>query len=117
MFEQESYQIDSIDTENNIFTLDGNQTTIFMEGDLIRAVSLTKTTSFEVSSVNYSNSKTHIKVKSDILSGVNYQTIETEGKGTRDGQILWSLLSGLDDVKYEWNAYVTFDHELNIIGG
>ena len=117
VFEQESYQVDSVDTENNTFTLDGNQTTIFMEGDLIRAVSLTKTTSFEVSSVNYSNSKTHIKVKSDILSGVNYQTIETEGKGTRDGQILWSLLSGLDDVKYEWNAYVTFDHELNIIGG
>ena len=50
----------------------------------------------------------------DVTAG--FTSLETEVGGTRDGQILWTLIDDLDNITYDWNAYVTFDHELTIIG-
>ena len=118
VFEKESYSLLVSETTQSSFTLEGNQTSFFMKGDSIKAISSVVTTTFTISAVNYNSStdRTIINVTPNINLGNGYTTLETETGGTRDGQILWSLIDDIEDVEYDWNAYVTFTHELTIIG-
>ena len=118
VFEQETYDITGTVTAD-AFTVDGNQTNFFSKGDTIRATSASVTTSFVVSASSYNSvaNKTVISVVPNIDVSKGYYLLETENGGTRDGQILWTLIDDIDNITYEWNAYVTFAHELNIIGG
>lgn len=118
-FEKDNYPLITSETTSNSFTLEGNQTFFFMQGDVITAISPNITSSFTVTGVVYNNAldRTILTVAPSVNTSAGYTQIETELSGTRDGQILWTLIDDIENVTYEWNSYVTFQHELSLIGG
>ena len=44
-----------------------------------------------------------------------YTKLKVGQRGTLDGGILWKLINDLDTITYDWNSYVTFSHELEIL--
>ena len=112
-FEQAEYPILSQGT--NTFTLSGNLTFYFRPEDIISVAYEEGTKSFAVVSSNYNGVNTVITVSREIENSIEYTKIYTVERGTRDGQILWTLLEDPNSIKYPWNGYVTFDHTLEII--
>ena len=113
-FESSSYPI--ISKTSNTFVIEGNKTYYFRADDLISAAYSEGYTTFAVESSVYSNGETIVTVRQTIDSSIDYTELITAPKGTKDGQILWSLVDNIDEMTYDWNAYVTFSHKLNIIG-
>ena len=102
----------------NTFVVEGNKTFYFKAGDVITVYGDNNTVkeNFTVlSSVMNDSGNTVITVNKDIDSGIAYENIYTSTKGTRDNQILWTLIDDPDNITYPWNGYVVFDHELEII--
>ena len=114
-FENYEYIIKS--QGDKYFVLEGNETFYFREGDSITATYTGGYTPFGVSSVNYDSqtNETTINVSAEI-PGNSYISLISEERGTRDYQILWRLVSNIDEITYDWNTYVTYDYELNIVG-
>ena len=115
-FEQDEYQI--VGSTSTSFTVAGNKKDYFNEGDVIIAVHKGGTASFSVlnSAYNALSNTTVINVYQMVDTTLGYTTIFTEEKGTKDGQILWKRVEDINTVTYDWNMYMTFDYDLDIIG-
>jgi hypothetical protein len=112
-FELSDYDVLSQTT--NTFTVAGNKTYYFWPDDIISATHSEGATSFTVSSSVFNGTNTVITVTQDINPDIEYETLVTVKRGTKDGQILWTVIEDPDNIKYPWNSYVTFDHTLEII--
>ena len=112
-FEQTAYSV--ISQTTNTFVVEGNLTFYFRPEDIISATYSSGTKTFAVVSSNYNGTNTTITVSGEIENYIEYSELITAERGTRDGQILWTLLEDPDNVTYPWNGYVTFDHTLEII--
>ena len=44
-----------------------------------------------------------------------YSKLEPPRRGTVDGNIQWTLVDDVEQVTYDWNSYVTFTHNLEIL--
>lgn len=99
------------------FVVAGNKEYYFRKNDIIVAASSEFSSSFAVVNSRYSSStrQTTVTVSKPVGSGITYTELRTQGRGTRDGQILWTLVEDIDNITYPWNGYVVFDHELEII--
>lgn len=115
-FEQRAYEVVSQTT--NTFILNGNKEYYFQNEDVISAAHSGGYTSFlVVSSVyNRDTSQTIITVKPNIEADIVYTELITVSRGTQDGGILWTLVDNIDSITYDWNSFVTFSHEVEIIG-
>ena len=69
------------------------------------------TESIYESNVDY----TIITVGKTLNPNIDYKYILTEARGTRDGQILWKLVDNINEIKYNWNNYVTFSFDVDVI--
>ena len=116
-FEDGTYPIISVNDVNKTFTIAGNKTFYFKAGDIIEIEDTQTSTPGTVASSVYDedNNQTIITIFQEVSPNKTYVNLVTEIKGTRDGQILWSLVDNVDEIKYEWNAYVTFEHKLNVL--
>lgn len=117
---QSSYDIEQQDA-NNFYIL-GDRTYQFRAGDSIEALDDEGYTAFVVEDSIYRNGVTEITVTrfqndgdSAIPAGRNYTTIFATPRGTQDEGILWTLVDDIDRVTYDWNSYVTFEHDLTIL--
>lgn len=115
-FEEYSYPIEAVTATT--FTIDGDKTYYFRNGDVIVAAHAGGTTTFSIYSSVYDGTtgKTVITVHQNIDATLNYTTLFTEERGTRDGQILWKLVEDPSTFKCDWNMYMTFDYDLDIPG-
>ena len=115
-FEQKSYEVLSQTT--NAFTVSGNKEYYFQEGDVFTAAHAGGYTAFSVVHSVYDRNTSHtvITVNPSIDTDITYTELITTLRGTRDGQILWTLIDDMDNITYDWNSYVTFTHELEVIG-
>ena len=113
-FEKESYLV--VSQTLSTFTVEGDMRFYFREDDVISAAHEGGYTTFSVTSVDLVGLNTEITVNQEINPEIEYTSLYTEQRGTRDGQILWTLIEDISDITYEWNAYVTFEHTLNISG-
>ena len=107
---------DVVSQTTNTFLVTGNKTFYFRPNDIITVTHAGGSTSFAVVSSVYNGTNTVITVSHDIDTGITYEKIYTTARGTRDGQVLWTLIEDPDNITYPWNGYVVFDHELEIIG-
>lgn len=95
----------------------GNKVFYFKKDDMIMATYAAGSSTFSVLSAVYdgSTAETTITINQVIGSGIDYLKLYTQERGTRDGQLLWTLVDDIDNITYPWNGYVVFDHELEII--
>lgn len=113
-FENFSYPI--VSTTTDTFTVSGDQEDYFKVGDYIQAEAPDSYSSFVVKGVTFNGTNTQIRVNGTVnLTTRGYTTLYTQERGTRDGQILWSLVKDIDEITYDWNTYMTFEHELEIL--
>ena len=113
-FEENTYPI--LYQTANTFAIEGDKTQYFRADDVISAAYAGGYTTFAVESSEISGLNTVVTVRQQIDESITYTELITQPKGTKDGQILWSLIDNIDEITYDWNAYVTFSHKLNIIG-
>lgn len=113
-FEENTYPI--LYQTTNTFVIEGDKTQYFRADDVISAAYAGGYTTFAVESSEISGLNTVVTVRQQIDESITYTDLITQPKGTKDGQILWSLIDNIDEITYDWNAYVTFSHKLNIIG-
>ena len=113
-FEKEFYEVTN--QTLSVFTVAGDMRFYFREGDVISAAHEGGYTTFSVASVGLVGDSTEVTVNQEIDPEITYTALYTEQRGTKDGQILWSLVEDISNIKYEWNAYVTFEHTLDILG-
>ena len=99
----------------NTFLVAGNKAFYFRPNDIITVTHTGGSTNFVVVSAVFNGTNTVITVSENIDSGIAYQQIHTAERGTRDGQILWTLIEDVDNITYPWNGYVVFDHQLEIL--
>lgn len=112
-FELDEYPI--IAQGSDTFTVAGNKTFYFWKDDEISAVQPAGATNFAVASSTYNGVNTVIKVTTDIDPNIQYTGLITVKRGTKDGQILWTVVDDLTNITYPWNSYAVFDHTLEII--
>lgn len=130
-FEGTDYDIESTiipnsEGEDCYFVLSSTEdkTQYFNEGDYVKAVSANGTKTYKVKRSAYNSdgmvdgfSHTKVYVASKINSAdLPFTKLIRTTTGTIDGQILWKEIKSPDEIKYDWNSYVTFDHSINIIG-
>ena len=125
-FEQFEYEVKGVTAST--FTIYGDKRYYFRTGDEFVAAHAGGTRTFSVASVRLSNvldPETNETVKATIITvpvtqeideTLDYKTLYPEERGTVDGQILWKLVENPDTMKYDWNMYVTFDYDLDILG-
>lgn len=106
---------DIVSFGSNFFNVAGNKTFYFRKGDIIMATYPEGASNFAVVSSVYDGTNTIVTVSSLLDSGILYDKLYTKERGTRDGQILWTLVEDPTNITYPWNSYVVFDHELQII--
>lgn len=106
---------------NNTFTVSGNQTTYFKEGDKVKLISESGSKEETVVVANSrvyagegSSLRTLVTVKDGLLS-TGYTLAYPEERPTQDGDVFWELVEDPTKIKYGWNSYVTFKHELEIL--
>ena len=113
-FENNTYPI--LNQTLNTFVIEGDKTQYFRADDVISAAHAGGYTTFAVESSEISGLNTVVTVRQQIDESIIYTELITQPKGTKDGQILWSLIDNINEITYDWNAYVTFSHKLNVIG-
>ena len=99
----------------NTFLVAGNKAFYFRPNDIITATHAGGSTNFVVVNSLYNGTNTVITVSEGIDTGIDYTQIIAMERGTRDGQILWTLVDDVTNITYPWNGYVVFDHELEIV--
>ena len=112
-FELSEYPIKE-QTENT-FTVSGNRTYYFQDGDEFSATHEAGASTFKVLSSVYNGTNTIITTVQDINSDIEYIALVTAQRGTKDGQILWTVIDNPENIKYPWNSYVTYDYTLEIL--
>lgn len=115
-FELPVYPI--LSSSGTSFTVTGDKTFYLRKGDTISVSYSGGYSTFSIKSSIYDggNNTTIVTVNQVVDTTLDYEDIFGVERGTRDGQILWKLLSDTSKVDYGWNTYVTFDYSLNIIG-
>ena len=113
-FEQTDYDI--LSATSTTFEVEGNKTYYFRAGDIITAANREGTTTFAVtrSSYDIATNKTTITTQQYIDVNLEYTKLYTEERGTRDGQILWRVITDTNTIKYDWNVYTTFTYDLDV---
>ena len=124
-FKKNEYTILSINEARDTFRIDGNQRDYFKIDDVIKAEYSQGFTYFVVKSFDYDKDTNISSIRVErFQNGEGYiidpskdynKLIAVEGRGTKDGTILWTLVDNVDKVSYDWNSYVTFSHTLEII--
>ena len=124
-------QQDVLGVKDNTIYVAGDQRPYFKDGDVIKVQydSITEGSNEETVTVDgsyayYTSSYkdvspyTAITLKEALRGGDrNYVSIEPVERPTQDGEIQWELVEDPAKVKYGWNSYVTFEHELEILEG
>lgn len=123
-----------VDFESNIYSIlqtvatpsqsyfvlsgDKNSTKYFRPGDVIHAYSEPKgDLSYTVKSSTYENGHTRVLVVGEInTAALPFVELRRTNTGTIDGQIMWSPVADPNEIQYDWNSYITFSQEINIIG-
>lgn len=111
----ELFVYDVLNQTTNTFLVAGNKTFYFRPNDIITATYAAGSTNFAIVSAVFNGINTVITVSENINSGHSYQQIYATERGTKDGQILWTLVENVDNITYPWNGYVVFDHQLEIL--
>lgn len=112
-FELPVYNIN--EQTSNTFSVSGNKTFYFRPNDVILATYPSGSKTFVVVSSIFKEGNTIIYVQGSIDDNILYEQIEAVERGTKDGQILWTLIDDVNNITYPWNGYVVFDHQLEII--
>ena len=121
-FELTQYPV--IGTGDNYFRVNGNKTFYFRPNDQISVSyiegQVEQKDQFQVKGSVYDIEQGYTTITVTKNTGISSTTasdivITTTARGTRDGQILWSLIDDIDNITYPWNGYMVFDHVLNII--
>ena len=112
-FELPVYNILSQTTSS--FVVGGNKTFYFDPNTVFTALHEGGSDSYVVSSSVFDGYNTTINVVGDLTGDTTYTELVTEYKGTKDGQILWTVIEDPTNVTYPWNSYAVFDHTLEII--
>lgn len=112
-FELSEYPIEAQTT--NTFTLAGDRTYFFQEDEEFSATYREGATSFKVLSSVYNGTNTIITTVQTISSDIEYKALVSAQKGTKDGQILWTVVNNPENIEYPWNSYVTYDYTLEIL--
>ena len=117
---------DKVNTESSMLPIEGKHVSEFHEGDKVRVYYSIGSESFDseftVKSVNiiYINSEgvyeTRITVEEALDENYTYNTIVSTAVSTDDGQIGWEIVDNINKITYDWNSYVTFKYELEILG-
>lgn len=117
-YEFELPEYDVVSDTGTSFTVEGDKTFYLRAGDVISVAHVTGYNTFSINNSVYNGETgtTTITVNQTVDTTLGYSKIYGVARGTRDGQILWKLLDKIDQVGYDWNTYVTFDYELNIVG-
>ena len=100
---------------SNYFTVEGNKTFYFVEGDAISALYPEGATNYQVSNSVYNGENTVITIVGDVDSAIEYQSLIAPERGVQDGNILWTVIDDVSNITYPWNSYTTFDYTLEII--
>jgi len=125
-FEKYEYDIVSGSQTANSFSVAGNVTFYFRANDVVQALYSEGSTSFVVvSSVYDETTNTTLITVTRYQDGTEaqvdpekaYTKLIVGQRGTVDGGILWTLIDNIEDVKYDWNSFVTFTHTLEILEG
>ena len=116
-FEDNTYPIVAVNDVSRTFTVSGNKTFYFRAQDVISAESPQQSYPFTVKSSIWDepSNQTIITVSQEVSPNIDYRSLVAKLRGTRDGQILWTLIDNIDEISYDWNTYVTFQHKLNIL--
>lgn len=120
-FETPFYKVHStLSTGSEIaFTVNGNKTFYFRANEVMYASCEDEYKTFTIVRSFYSRSTglTTIVTKQswNEYSTMEFENLYVTSRGTRDGQILWSLIDDTNNITYDWNEYVTFSHTLDII--
>ena len=116
-FSKEKYKIVSKDP--TAFYVSGDVTKFFKAGDTISAEYSKGYINYSVSNASYisTSNLTQITVTQMIDVTKSFQNLITVQRGTRDGQILWEIVEDINNIKYNWDTYATYDYSLNIIRG
>ena len=132
-FEQTRYGVVSQDSETSSFYVEGNVGDYFKKDDVIYGIyyrgSTEFRTTFAVNATVYpvyndevactqivvtrfqDGAETEVAIEDDKV----YKELEVSRKGTFDGEIQWTLIEDVNEITYDWNSYVTFNHELKIL--
>lgn len=118
-FEQNAYPI--ISTDTHTFTLVGDLTEFFIEGDRVKATTDLYDYVYIVSGAEYvtETNYTIVTVAQEINMNKEYFNLIPEHKGTTDGEIFWSIVpedEDFNEVQYSWNTYNSFEYNLNVGG-
>ena len=102
-------QYDVVGKGTNYFEVEGSVAYYFRGGEMLTAVYAENTSSYQIVSATYNSGtrRTTITVSRD-LDDHDYEYLVVDERGTRDGQVLWSLVEDPTNVTYPWNSYVTF---------
>ena len=128
-FEQYAYPVAAQDSDNARFYVEGDVTYYFRKGDVVEGTYPAGTTTFSVTSSVFPVLKggldcTEIRVtrfqdgaetEVAIDPSKAYSKLEPPRRGTVDGNIQWTLVDDVEQVTYDWNSYVTFTHNLEIL--
>lgn len=116
-FEDTEYPIISIDTSQspNAFIIEGDKRYYFQAGDIITATSSEESRSYTVKESVFNGTNTVIRVLQDIDTEIDFENLIAPIRGTKDGQILWSVIEDPTNIQYPWSSYTTFDHTLEVI--
>lgn len=129
-FEQGTYAVKYQDSENAKFYVEGDVRYYFRNGEPVEATYSGGITTFvmsapaqypvEVDGVNCTEIRVvryqdGAETEPTIDSAKEYTKLEVTKRGTVDGNIQWSLIDGVDKLEYDWNSFVTFTHELEIV--
>ena len=108
---------DIVAKTTNTLIVDGDKTFYFRAGDIISVAYPQGYINMSVKECTYEKNTNYtvITVNKDLDPNIDYSYIVTEARGTRDGQILWKLVDNINDIQYNWNNYVNFTFEVNII--
>ena len=114
-----SYTVGSYETNGTLFVA-GSKVAFFRPGDSITVTSPQIPYTFVVENSELVTTEdgevnTKITVNKPLDEYVDYKTIQTVQRGTRDYQVLWSLVEDPTNITYPWNGYVVFDHVLEVI--
>lgn len=120
-FETPYYTVSStLETGSNLaFTVAGNKTFYFRSNEVMYGAYEEGYKTFTIARSFYNRSTgltTIVTSQSwNEYSSITFDKLYVTTRGTRDGQILWSIIDDTDNITYDWNEYVTFSHTLDII--
>lgn len=121
-FELYEYDIIPGSQTTNTFSVEGNKTYYFRTNDPVEAKYYGGYTTFVVVSSVYDDGVTLVTVtryqdgtEDQIDPNKNYTTLTVQKRGTVDGGILWTLIDNTEEITYDWNSFVNFSHELEIL--